>query len=477
MITRRATLATRIAILSAAIAVGTAVIAGALAIGLIRTAGNSSSRHELRRLADAAQSKADHQPPSGRFAIAPVLHAVKIRYATVSRGGSTSGDPLARAAAGPGVVHRMLSGRSISLSRTVDDKAVFVEGRPTTTGGILLVQRRSDANALTDRAIRRTALALLIAAAVAAGLGLLVAWRMAIPLRRTAAAAHALAAGRRDVAVAARGPAEIAAVADAVNTLSGALGHSENRQRDFLMSVSHDLRTPLTALTGYAESLAHGVVPAEQTGQVGAVMLAEAGRLERLVADLLDLSRLDAQDLRLDVGPVDLAETVRSAAQVWSDRCCAEGIEFRLEVPAGELPVRTDAARVRQALDGLLENALRITPAGAPIVLAARPDAGRDGGPAVTVEVRDGGPGLTDDDIAVAFDRGELYRRYRGIRQVGTGLGLAIVHRLVVLLGGTIDAGRAVEGGARFTVRLPAGALPAPSSGLVTGAAQRPSAS
>jgi two-component system sensor histidine kinase BaeS len=111
--------------------------------------------------------------------------------------------------------------------------------------------------------------------------------------------------------------------------------------------------------------------------------------------------------------------------------------------------VRTDPGRVRQVLDGLLENALRVVPASAPVVLAVRP-----GG---VLEIRDGGPGFTDEDLAVAFERGALYQRYRGVRNVGSGLGLALAGRLVRRLGGTIEAGHAPEGGARFTVVLPTG--------------------
>jgi two-component system sensor histidine kinase BaeS len=107
-------------------------------------------------------------------------------------------------------------------------------------------------------------------------------------------------------------------------------------------------------------------------------------------------------------------------------------------------------------VDGLCENALRIVPPGAPLVLAARLDqAGGTGGTGGIVEVRDGGPGFTDDDLAVAFERGALYQRYRGVRKVGSGLGLALAARLVRRLGGTIEAGHAPEGGARFTVTLP----------------------
>jgi two-component system sensor histidine kinase BaeS len=114
---------------------------------------------------------------------------------------------------------------------------------------------------------------------------------------------------------------------------------------------------------------------------------------------------------------------------------------------------RTDPSRVRQILDGLLENALRVTPPGAPIILSV----GTDPEPAwALLEVRDGGPGLTDADLEVAFERSVLYERYRGVRQVGTGLGLALVEGLTRRLGGMVEAGHAAESGARFTLRLPA---------------------
>jgi two-component system sensor histidine kinase BaeS len=228
------------------------------------------------------------------------------------------------------------------------------------------------------------------------------------------------------------------------------LTHSEARQRDFLMSVSHDLRTPLTAISGYAESLADGVIAADQTARVGTILLNEAQRLEQLVADLLDLARLGAQDFRVDLSVVDVAQVVRSAADVWSARCSTERVRFSVELQPWPLMAWTDAVRLRQAMDGLFDNALRVTPAGAPIVLLARREPA-----AVIVEVRDGGPGLSDADLAVAFERSVLYDRYRGARQVGTGLGLAIVHGLVTRIGGAIEADHSPEGGACFTIRLP----------------------
>ena len=104
----------------------------------------------------------------------------------------------------------------------------------------------------------------------------------------------------------------------------------------------------------------------DQTARVGAIMLSESHRLARLVGDLLDLARLDAQEFRVDLGCSRCRRVIDSAADVWSGRCAAEGVRFVVERPAGPLIAWTDASRLRQVLDGLLENALRVTPSGFP---------------------------------------------------------------------------------------------------------------
>jgi two-component system sensor histidine kinase BaeS len=169
-----------------------------------------------------------------------------------------------------------------------------------------------------------------------------------------------------------------------------------------------------------------------------------------LVADLLDLSRLDAVDLAIQPVDVDLVALAGEAAEVWRARCDRVGVTFRTELPTKALWVRTDPVRTRQIIDNLAENALRVTPMGKPIVLAV----GASGSWAA-VAVRDGGPGLTADDRRVAFEPAALYSRYQGIRTVGSGVGLALVGRLATRLGGVARADPAPEGGAAFTVFLP----------------------
>ena len=453
----RPTLATRIALLAVSVAVLTSIAGIVISVNLLQRASEQTARAALVALADQAEATAQVgvTPEVAQARARKALQSINVQIAVVRDRGASGptlvGDALAARSLTAEQVQRLAAGDSLSLQLPRDEGSVLVEARPTPAGGIVLAQRRGDAVALGGQALRQLTVSLVVTGLVAVGLALLVAWRLSRPLRRTAEAATALARGSRDVAIPEEGPREVADVAASVNRLAGALSHSEARQREFLMSVSHDLRTPLTAITGYAESLADGVVPPGRLSAVGAVIGDEAKRLERLVADLLDLARLAATEMRMDSAPVDLHSVLDGAAEIWRHRCASAGVDFHVEVGDPRVVVSGDAQRLRQALDGLLENALRVTPQGSPIVVATRTE---PGGVAM-LEVRDGGPGLSDDDLPVAFERAALYEKYRGVRQVGTGLGLAIVHRIVERLGGTVEAGHAPEGGARFTIRMP----------------------
>jgi two-component system, OmpR family, sensor kinase len=344
------------------------------------------------------------------------------------------------------------AGQSLSGSGLVNGKPVLIEARAFGDTGNGIVLTETAASGTGWSVLSRLWLPLLAGLIAGALAGALLARRLARPIRHAAAAATRLSAGDRSVRVPPEPPVEIAQLAHALNDLAAALATSEGRQREFLLSISHELRTPLTTIKGYAEALSDGVIGPEGGARAGATVLAEAEHLDRLVSDLLALARLDAADFPLAVLPVDLTALVGDAAEAWGGRCATAGVVLRTELPPVPVVVPTDPGRIRQVLDGLLENALRIVPPGAPVVLAVAPP---DPSGFATVEVRDGGPGFTDADLAVAFERGALYERYRGVRKVGSGLGLALAGGLVRRLGGVIAAGHAPEGGAQFTVRLP----------------------
>ncbi len=449
---RHPTLAQRTTLVITATVTLAVVLGALLSAGLVRGAARDEARASLGRQADLVSGLIDASNPLRAAQALRVVRQGGTPAARVLPGGQVRGDRLATLAADRGR-GQLLSGQPVSLTFVDAGRTVIAEGRPLGAGGaVVLARTQSEALGPAVRLLWRQILALAIALVVAVVAGVLLAAWLARPLRRMAAAAHQLAAGDRDVRLDPSGPLEVVQVAEAVNTLSAALGSSERRQRDFLLSVSHELRTPLTAVRGYAESLADGVTSGAAVPAVGRTMVAEAVRLERLVGDLLDLARLDAADLRVDAVELDLTSLLDDAEPVWRQRCAAGGQLLHVERPASPLRVRTDPVRVRQVLDGLAENALRVTPAGQPVVLAGRAEGGW-----VVLEVRDGGPGLTDDDLAVAFERSALHQRYAGRRPVSTGLGLAIVATLARRLDAQVQAAHAPEGGACFRLLLPPG--------------------
>ncbi len=371
-------LAGRIAVVSVAAVLVAAIVAGVVSYGLLRPGVQSQARTTLAQQADVAQALA--QSNDTPLQALHTLRKQQTSVALLTARGRLAGDPLAKRALGSHQAE-LAAGKSLSYTTSVTGRSVLVEARPLANGaGIVLAKTVSDATSNGRALLRRELLALLVGVAVAALGAVLLARRLAAPLGRAAQAARRLASGQRSVRVQPEGPTEVADVAHSINELAAALESSEGRERAFLLSVSHELRTPLTAVKGFGEALADGV--ADDSQQAGRVIVAEAARLERLVADLLDLARLGADDFHLMPVPVDLVELVGAAATVWAARCAEVGVDFRAELPAGRLVVVTDGTRLRQIVDGLAENALRVTPAGRPIVIALHDtaDVGRDRG-------------------------------------------------------------------------------------------------
>jgi two-component system sensor histidine kinase BaeS len=427
-----------------------AVLVTALAaLQLVRSVDTSAARDALSSQADRLAAA----KPAVREAIVSGLSQLDgsdVSVATVTRAGVVSGS----ASVPRRVVVQLRAGRSVSTTVRQAGTSYLLEGRPTAEGGgVVVLQDAGTVRALTPTVLGRILIALLIGFAVAVVAAFFVAHVLAKPLVNLAAAARKMAAGQRDVPLEPSRIAEVTDVETALGALDQALSHSEGRQREFLLSISHELRTPLTAIRGYAEALADGVVAPGDVAQVGKTLEAEAERLTAFTNDLLALARLEADDFSLQPSAIDVGGVLAGAAEAWRAAATSGGVVVEVAVAAasGPVMVTTDAARLRQVVDGLIENALRVSPAGSRVTLLAR----REGGGSVVVEVADGGPGLTADDAAQAFDRGVLRERYRDARPVGTGLGLSIAARLVQRLGGTISAHSGVGGGAVFRIVIP----------------------
>jgi two-component system, OmpR family, sensor kinase len=439
----RATLAT------IAVAVIAVIVTGLISLQLLRSSINQEARAQLAAQADLVAAL-PRTSATVDLADEVSLALGGTKFALVRADGSIAGPASDYVDAAIG--RRLAAGESVSVTRRGQFGIAAVEARPIITegdrdGAIVLVLPIASIERTIGQSTGRILIALIIGLGVAVLGGALLARLFSAPLTATAAAARRLAAGERGVALPQSSTTEVADVAAALAALDDALAASEGRQREFLLSISHELRTPLTAVRGFAEAMADGLIAPSEIEGLGRTLVAESERLDGFVADLLALARLEADDFSIVVSRVDLEQLASEVASAWAGRAATLGVTV---TAAGVGTVNSDPARLRQVIDGLVENAMR---AGGSVEVRANGTADRANDGAV-IEVVDTGPGLTDEDIAVAFERGVLRARYRDIRPVGTGLGLSIAARLIDRLGGTIAVANRREGGAAFTVHL-----------------------
>lgn len=265
------------------------------------------------------------------------------------------------------------------------------------------------------------------------------------PIRDATAASQAIADGHLGTRLTpppARRNDELAELVHNINGMASSLERSRTLEQQFLLSVSHDLRTPLTSIRGYAEAIEDG---AGDPKKAAAVIRSESRRLERLVADLLDLAKLQSKAFTFDLRPLDVSAAVLTAtdgaAGSWPD------VEFHA-VASAPVMVVADRDRLGQVLANLVENAAKY--AHSKVLVSARVD-----GEWATVLVDDDGPGIADHDLPHVFERLYVARHAPERKENSSGLGLAIVAELVAAMGGRVSAGAAPGGGARFTVHLP----------------------
>jgi two-component system sensor histidine kinase BaeS len=313
---------------------------------------------------------------------------------------------------------------------------------------------------LPSRAVPAFLLAAAAALIVCVLLSLWLARRLVRPLGAVESTARVLARGDLSarVTIGDRTEDEIAAVAHALNLMAEQLEAARGSERAFLLNVSHDLRTPLTSIRGYAEALADGTLDGDDPQarrRAADVIMSESRRLERLVGDLLDLSRLDSHQFSLHPQAVDADAVVRDAVEAF--RPHADDLGIVLTVDNGTaIPADLDPQRLGQIVANLVENALKYARStvavgiGGPSRAPGSPDT-------VTVTVADDGPGISADVGDLVFER--LYTGRDGPgRAIGTGLGLAIVRELSAAMGGTARLDPTAVG-TRFVVTVRRGAV------------------
>jgi two-component system sensor histidine kinase BaeS len=381
-----------------------------------------------------------------------VLHLEDVGRVTIGPAGRLNGTPPPGVTAADLPVAELVAGHVVSGHHRslVYAAAPIATNRGTTI--VLILTRRADAGLrfATTWFLWSGAVVVVLGVGVALGLSR----RLTRPIRDADAATRRIAAGELSTRIAEdpRHDDELANLVRSINTMAATLERSKGLEQQFLMSVSHDLRTPLTSIRGYAEAITDGATKDPQWA--AGVILAEAARLERLVHDLLDLAKLESRSFSLHVETLDLAAVAQAGTDGFAHEDSAGDV--RVSFVGSPVAVRADRDRLGQVVANLVENAHRFARTSVSVSV------GRQGDRA-WLAVDDDGPGIPDADLPYVFERLYVAHREPSRRESGSGLGLAIVRELVRAMGGDVAADRSPSGGARFTVSLPVAApLPPP---------------
>jgi signal transduction histidine kinase len=296
---------------------------------------------------------------------------------------------------------------------------------------------------------------------LALGLGLVLAWSLSGPIRRTEARLEEIAAGDFSGHLDVPNRDELGSLARNVNRMNdelrrlyGELEAASRHKSEFLANMSHELRTPLNAIIGFSEVLHErmfGELNEQQLGYVEDVL--EAGRhLLLLINDVLDLSKIEAGRMELELTEVSLPDTLQSGLTMHEERAGRSGVALGLVVVPETILVEADERKLRQVVFNLLSNAVKFTPAGGRVDVSARLNDGL-----VEVAVTDTGPGIAPEEQDLIFEVFQQARSSNGdIRSEGTGLGLPLSRRFIELHGGRLWVESTAGEGSTFRFTLPA---------------------
>ncbi|RMF03844.1 MAG: HAMP domain-containing protein [Chloroflexi bacterium] len=304
------------------------------------------------------------------------------------------------------------------------------------------------AQAFLEQVNRSLLQAGLIAGILGMVLGVFIARGLAAPLGRLATAARRIARGQLSQRVPEKGADEVADLARAFNEMAQHLEQAEQLRRNLVADVAHELRTPLSVVQGNLRAILDDVYPLDK--EEIASIYDETIVLNRLISDLRELAQAEAGQLQLNLSPTELPPLLESTADLFRELAREKDIRVETRLAPALPPVQADADRLRQVLHNFLSNALRHTPAGGKITLAARP---QNGG--LRVSVTDTGSGIPAADLPHVFDRFWRADKSRTREQGGSGLGLAIARQIIQTHGGQVGADSTPGAGSEFWFTLP----------------------
>ena len=269
------------------------------------------------------------------------------------------------------------------------------------------------------------------------------------PIRQMSIATKRFASGEFDIKIPVEGSDEIAELATAFNSMADSLANIEYMRSSFLANVAHDLRTPMTSISGFIDGILSGAIPPEQQSYYLGVIGQEIRRLSRLVSNILDISRMEAGNRKFEKTPFDICETARIILLTFEAKIDAKKLNVEFDAPDDRLYVYSDKDAVYQVLYNLCENAVKFSKDGGLYRITIKDNGGK-----VSVSVFDEGMGISKDDLPHVFDRFYKSDKSRGLDKSGVGLGLYIVKTIMDNLGEQITVDSVLGEYCNFTLNL-----------------------
>lgn len=351
---------------------------------------------------------------------------------------------------------KLLSGQSVAFQdKDVHGSRYYIVGRPVRAGkatgsAIYIVSSMKKIDASLQRLRNLLMLSGLGAFLLALGMILIMSKLLSRPLLQMQQMTDKMARGDWDTRLQVRSKDEIGMLGHSINDLAASLQRYRDTRRAFFSNISHELRTPVTYLQGYAKVLSDGLVDSDkEKKQYLGIIYQESVRLEHLINDLFDLAKMEEGQIKLTMEPIDLKEIIKAAVQKVRLKADQKRLSLQMDVHDYVPLIRGDRKRMEQVLLNLLENAIRYTDKGHVLIrLAANHET-------VVLSVADTGIGIPEKEMPYIFDRFYRVEKSRARQYGGTGLGLSIVKKYVQMQGGNVRTESRTGAGTTFIVSFP----------------------
>ncbi|MBR3598906.1 MAG: HAMP domain-containing histidine kinase, partial [Lachnospiraceae bacterium] len=317
------------------------------------------------------------------------------------------------------------------------------------SGMVIIHSTLSQINEVQSNIIRVIYIPFLVMLIISFALLALISQKIMRPIRRINTVAESYSTGNFEVSMDIKSKDEIGQLASTLEYMASELSKLDEYRKDFISNISHDFRSPLTSIKGYAEAIQDGTIPPDKQGKYLNIIVDETKRLSKLTNSLLELNKFDSYGIWLVIKDFDIIKPVKAAMRFYEGTCQEKGINLILNNHCLNTMVKGDQTKIQQVIYNLLDNAIKFTPSGKNIYLTLT-----ELNEKILVSVKDEGCGIPSESLKKIWTRFYKADTSRGKDKQGTGLGLSITREIILAHNENINVVSTEDVGSEFTFSL-----------------------